>query len=53
MVKKLSSVEKIHHKIQLLGCLEGEIELHNEGMIDLFEDFSFSYRMERVNIRTK
>jgi hypothetical protein len=40
MVKELTPVQKVHHKVELLGGLEGKVELDDEGVRDFFEDLS-------------
>lgn len=34
VVEKLPSIQEIHDEVQLLWCLEGVVELHDEGMVD-------------------
>lgn len=40
VVEKLSSVDKSKHEVELLGRLEGKLQRHDEGVVDLGQDGS-------------
>lgn len=40
--KQFTSWTVVNHHIQTSGVLESEIQIHNKGMSDLFQDPSFS-----------
>ena len=43
MVEHFSTVDKFHHKVKIVIVLESELEFHDEGMIEFFEDLSFNF----------
>ena len=47
VVKKLAAIEKIHHEVQLGGCLERIVQLDNERTVDLLQDIPLSYDRKR------
>ena len=38
VVEKLSSIEEVHHEVELCGCLESVVQLDDEWTVDLLED---------------
>jgi hypothetical protein len=44
VIEEFSSIAEIHDEVELVISLEGIVQIHNEGILDLFEYFSFSYK---------
>ena len=38
VVEKLSSIEEVHHEVELCGCLESVVQLDDEWTVDLLKD---------------
>lgn len=43
MVKELTAVDEVHHQVQVLTVLKGKLELHDEGVVQLFQNVPLSF----------
>ena len=46
VVEKLSSIEEVHHEVELRRRLKGVVQLHDEWTVYLFKDVTLSLRFD-------
>lgn len=44
MPEEFTSIKEVHDEIELVVSLEGKVQVNDERVLDLLENFSLSYR---------
>lgn len=43
MIEEFTTIDVVHNKIQLVGCLEGVVQIHQERVAKLLKDTLLSF----------
>lgn len=49
MPEELTPVEEVHDEVEFLFCLEGVMQIHDEGIFNLLQDLSLGYTRGQGN----